>query len=396
MALSRLCRLASSEFLVNGPPALLAVQPVSSRGFASEPISLANLKRGTGGRCSFNGIIATVFGASGYLGKHVVSQLGRMGAQIIVPYRGDPYFVRDLKVMGDLGQVLFCPYHLEDEDAIRKSMRFSNVAINLVGKRNNTRNFTLEQVNVEGAARIARLSKEMGIERFVHISALTQNPNPQRYVWRPSEFLRTKAVGEKEVRRERSDAIIFRPSDIWGNGDSFLCYYAARERRSSYGTKLRICLWERGQKTVKQPVYVGDVARGIVNSLTAADSPGKIYEAVGPHRYRLDDLVKWILFNCRYLPREVRIGRMDPWFLSRVMANEFFSRVNPGMSFERLEHDSATDNLSGAPTLLDLDVKLSKLEDRIHQILFVYRRLNNYWEAVGEFPEPPNPPLSLV
>ncbi len=76
--------------------------------------------------------------------------------------------------------------------------------------------------------------------------------------------------------------------------------------------------------------------------------------------------------------------------------NEYFSRVNPGMCFERLEHDCVTDKLSGAPTLADLDVKLTRLEDRIHQILFIYRRLNNYWEAVGEFPEPPNPPISLA
>lgn len=87
------------------------------------------------------------------------------------------------------------------------------------------------------------------------------------------------------------------------------------ERRWAYGTQLRMCLWKRGQKTVKQPVYVGDLAKGIVNSLTMSDSPGKIYEAVGPHRYRLDDLVKWIIFNCRYLPRELNIGRLDPWFL---------------------------------------------------------------------------------
>ena len=83
-------------------------------------------------------------------------------------------------------------------------------------------------------------------------------------------------------------------------------------------------------------------------------------------------------------------------FRARVYVNEFFARVNPGLSFERLEHDSTTDKLSGAPTLLDLGVKLTRLEDRIQQILFIYRRLNNYWEAVGEFPEPPNPPISLV
>lgn len=79
-----------------------------SRGYASEPISLASLKRGIGGRSSFNGLIVTVFGASGYLGRHIVTHLGRVGAQVIIPYRGDPYFIRDLKVMGDLGQILFC------------------------------------------------------------------------------------------------------------------------------------------------------------------------------------------------------------------------------------------------------------------------------------------------
>lgn len=117
---------------------------------------------------------------------------------------------------------------MEDEEAIKKAMRFSNVTINCIGKMNSTHNFTQEQVNVDGAARIARLSKEMGVERFVHISALSQNPNPEKFVRKPSEFRRTKALGEKEVLRERSDAIIFRPADIWGNSDRFLCYYASR------------------------------------------------------------------------------------------------------------------------------------------------------------------------
>ena len=62
-------------------------------------------------------------------------------------------------------------------------------------------------------------------------------------------------------------------------------------------------------------MYVGDLTRGIINSLTAPDSPGKIYEAVGPHRYRLDDLVKWILYSCHYLPWELKIVEMNPWFL---------------------------------------------------------------------------------
>ncbi len=122
----------------------------------------------------------------------------------------------------------FQPFHLEDEEAIKKAMRFSNVTINCIGKMNSTHNFSQEAVNLEGAARIARLSKAMGVERYVHISSLSQNENPEKFVWKPSEFRRTKALGEKAVLAERPDAIIFRPADIWGSGDNFLCYYGAR------------------------------------------------------------------------------------------------------------------------------------------------------------------------
>ncbi|VDL31470.1 unnamed protein product [Hymenolepis diminuta] len=234
MAVSRIGLIFSNGILgraIATSPVAGSVFHQQNRGYAAEPISLTNLKRGTGGRSSFSGLIVTVFGASSYLGKHIVQHLGRIGAQVIVPYRSDPYFIRDLKVMGDLGQILFCPFHLEDEEAIKKAMRFSNVTINCIGKMNSTHNFTQEQVNVDGAARIARLSKEVGVERFVHISALSQNPNPEKFVRKPSEFRRTKALGEKEVLRERPDAIIFRPADIWGNSDRFLCYYACRGLR---------------------------------------------------------------------------------------------------------------------------------------------------------------------
>lgn len=64
-------------------------------------------KKGQGGRSSFSGVVATVFGATGFIGRYVVNSLGRMGSQVMVPYRGDEYDYRHLKVMGDLGQILF-------------------------------------------------------------------------------------------------------------------------------------------------------------------------------------------------------------------------------------------------------------------------------------------------
>lgn len=97
---------------------------------------------------------------------------------MIIPYRGDAYFVRELKLVGDLGQVLFQPYHLQDEESIRKAVKYSNVVINLVGRDWETKNFKFNEVHVEGARRIARISREMGVERLIHVSALNVDPLP--------------------------------------------------------------------------------------------------------------------------------------------------------------------------------------------------------------------------
>lgn len=97
---------------------------------------------------------------------------------MIIPYRGDAYFTKELKLAGDLGQVLFQPYHLNDEESIRKAVKYSNVVINLVGRDWETKHFKFNDVNVEGAKRIARISREMGVERLIHLSALNIDPLP--------------------------------------------------------------------------------------------------------------------------------------------------------------------------------------------------------------------------
>jgi len=83
-----------------------------------------------------------------------------------------------LKLVGDLGQVLFLKFDLRDEDSIRKSLQYSNVVINLIGRDWETKNFTYGDVHVEGARRLARIAREEGVEKFIHLSALNCSPNP--------------------------------------------------------------------------------------------------------------------------------------------------------------------------------------------------------------------------
>lgn len=84
-----------------------------------------------------------------------------------------------LKLCGDLGQVLFHPFDLRDEESIRRSVKYSNIVINCIGRDWPTRNFSYEDVHVTGPRRLAKVCKEMGVERFVHFSCLRASPNPR-------------------------------------------------------------------------------------------------------------------------------------------------------------------------------------------------------------------------
>ncbi|CAG5120071.1 unnamed protein product, partial [Candidula unifasciata] len=214
------------------------------------PVKLTAMKRGTGGRSSFSGIVATVFGATGYLGRHVCNSLGKIGSQLIIPYRCEAIYTTRLRLVGDLGQVLFFPFHLRDEAAIRKVVQYSNVVINLIGSDYETKNFSFHDVHVEGAQRLARIAKEAGVEKFIHVSHLNAKENPQK-IWKGSDYLRSKYESELAVREEFPEAIIFKPTDMFGEGDKFLMHYACKGR----WILQQLPLWKKGEQTIKQPVF---------------------------------------------------------------------------------------------------------------------------------------------
>ena len=118
--------------------------------------------------------------------------------------------------MGDVGMINQQPFHVRDLDSIAGCVKHSNVVINLLGKQELTRNFDLFGSNVEATHNIARVSKEMGVEHFVHISAVAADENS------PSEFLRRKAEAEAKVLEYYPNATILRTNVMFAEEDRFL------------------------------------------------------------------------------------------------------------------------------------------------------------------------------
>ncbi|XP_044255432.1 NADH dehydrogenase [ubiquinone] 1 alpha subcomplex subunit 9, mitochondrial [Tribolium madens] len=334
----------------------------------SKAYNLSALKRGTGGRSSFNGIVATVFGCGGFIGRYVCNRLGKTGSQLILPYRGDPYDVMRLKVCGDLGQVYFHPFDLRDEESIEKVCRYSNVVINLIGRDWETRNFSFDDVHVKGARLLAKVAKRSGVERFIHLSALNAEERPEAVILKGgSKFLASKWRGEQAVMEEFPEATIFRPADVYGQEDRFLKYYAHIWRRQA----TYLPLWKKGEETIKQPVFVSDLASGIMAALKDSDTAGKVYQAVGPKQYYLSELVDWFY---RVMRKDKDWGyyrydmRYDPFFQMRITLTEKLRVGFPigNLHWERVEREHVTDVVhSEVPTLEDLGVALTHMEDQV-------------------------------
>lgn len=303
--------------------------------------------------------------------------------------------MQHLKLCGDLGQVYFTPYNLKDDESIRKALKYSNLVINVIGRDWETRNFSFEDIYVEGPKRIARIAKECGVERMIHVSSLNVSDKPEPHVLKEgSKTLSTKLKGEMAVREIFPEAVIFRPADMYGSGDRFLRYYASFWRHQGTGMPL----WKKGEHTIKQPVFFSDVAQGILYAARNADTNGQTYQAVGPKRYQLGELVDY--FH-RVMRKDKEWGyirydlRFDPLFALKVKLTMMLPGHPLGnLCWDKLERDHVTDKVdTSLPTLEDLGVTLTHIEEQISWELKPYRAQNYYDERLGEFEKPAPPPV---
>ncbi|OSX74443.1 hypothetical protein BU14_0289s0022 [Porphyra umbilicalis] len=244
------------------------------------------LTRGHGGRASVSGVTASVFGGTGFLGRYVVNALGRIGSQVVTPYRGDELESRRLRLMGDLGQIVPMPFELRDAASVGRAVAPSSVVINLIGKAYPTRYYTLEQAHVDAPRTLARAAAEAGAAHFVHVSTVA--PPPSAVVGR-SEWFRTKAAGEAAVREEFPTATIVRVTEMFGAEDRFLT------RMGEWTAKYRAVFMAGDGTAPVQPVHVRDVAAAVATAARDVEGfRGRDVEVGGADVVPLAEVVEFV------------------------------------------------------------------------------------------------------
>lgn len=303
-------------------------------------------------------LTAVVFGGGGFIGRHLVRRLGKAGMVVRVPSRHVSR-LGYLRTAGVVGQIVPEIVSSFDEAELAATVQGADIVINLIGILAEGGRNSFNRIHTSLPARIAEAAQAAGVKRLIHVSALGADADS------PSAYAKSKAAGEAAVRAAFPAATIIRPSIVFGPEDKFFNRFAAMAKVSP------ILPLIGGGHTKFQPVYVGDVADGIMAAATAPDAPGKTYEFGGPAVYSFRELMELLL-------AEIGTKRLlvpVPWGLARVQAA--IAEYVPGKPLTRDQVELLkVDNVASgaAPGLTDLGVTPTAAElilptflDRFHK-----------------------------
>lgn len=306
MALHRhLCRLDSTSAITSAlsSRALLAPCQRQRRHYANYNQDIVITRTGKpilrtpGGRSSLGGHTATVFGATGMLGRYIVNRLARAGNTVVVPFR-EEMAKRHLKVAGDLGRVVFLEYDLRNTASIEESVRHSDMVFNLVGRNWPTKNFDFQSVHVEGTRRIAEAVAKYDVDRFIQVSSHSAHPDA------PSEFYRTKYQGEQVAREIFPETTIVRPAPMFGFEDNLL-------HRLASSTNVFTANWMQERFW---PVHVIDVGAALEQIGADDSTAGETFELYGPKQYSMKEISELVDREIMKTRRHINLPKV-------VMAN---------------------------------------------------------------------------
>jgi NADH dehydrogenase len=304
----------------------------------------------------------TVFGGSGFIGRHLVRHLAAEGHTIRVAVR-HPERCLFLKVMGKVGHIVPVAADVCEPHSVQRAVAGSQWVINLVGILAQSRKRTFQRVHVEGAANVAKAAALEGAQRLVHVSALGADAAAQ------SVYARTKAEGEVAVRAAFPAATILRPNAVFGPEDQFFNLFAAIAQVSPILPVLGASGTRDGGARF-QPVYVGDVADAIMAALKRDDAIGGTYELCGPE---VMDARKIMQDIARHTGRRRLLIPAPYWLLS---LKAFFLEKLPGklLTRDQVKMLRVPKVAGAAKGLADLGIQLTAPEAILPSSLSRFRR----------------------
>ncbi len=324
--------------------------------------------------------VVTVFGGSGFIGRHLVRRLVAT-ADVVRVAVTDPEAASFLKPMGDVGQIVPLAADVTDPNSVARAVADADAVVNLVGILDERGQRTFRRVHAEGAAHVAQAAREAGARAFVHLSAIGADARS------PSEYARTKAAGEEAVREAYPDAVILRPSVVVGPEDRYLNLFAEMTRYTPVLPVLGCALIPRvkfgeGERGIAidvygaggprvQPVYVGDVADAIMCALHDARHRGQTFELGGLGVFSFKEIMELVLAETgrqRLLgPVPLGLANFYAWFLEKLPV-PLLTRDQIAML--------RTDNVVGAGALgfADLGLEATPIEGVVSAYLGRFRR----------------------
>jgi NADH dehydrogenase len=245
--------------------------------------------------------LVTVFGGSGFVGRHVVAALAKRGYRVRVAVRR-PTLAPYLQPLGNMGQIQTVQANLRYRWSIDRAVKGADHVINLVGIPYESGGQRFDAVQAFGARAVAEAARAEGIP-LTHMSAIGADPQST------SAYARTKGEAEKAVHEVLKEAIILRPSIIFGPEDHFFNKFADMARFSPFLPLVG------GGHTKFQPVYVGDVAEIFARAVDDTIERGRVYELGGPEvmsfRRCMEEMLDVIDRRRTFIP--------IPWFAARII-----------------------------------------------------------------------------
>jgi len=313
--------------------------------------------------------LVTVFGGSGFVGGQVVQALARRGWRVRIACRRPDRAYR-LQTAGHVGQLQAVRCDVTRPEDVEAALRGADAAINLVGVLHESGRSTFHAMHVEAARTIAEACAAGGVDRLVHMSAIGANPESN------SDYALSKAAGEMAVREVKPDAVILRPSIIFGAGDGFLNRFASL---ASMAPALPLI---GGGQTKFQPVYVADVAGAVGRATGAREAAGRTFELGGPAVMTFEDVLKLIR---RETYRSFGLIPL-PFFVARAIGSVAQLSALIGIA-PVLTRDQVilleTDNVvaEGAEGLSALGIEPTGIEAIAPSYLWRYRRGGQFADA---------------